>query len=79
MKTRIHVNRHHIRLNADGGDRPVFTAATYKATRRGHSIRIDGPCELVYHPDNPLKCGARAWIETQAEVHVFDRDGEEVE
>ena len=71
MKTVIHVNRHHIAANRkDGGARPVFTVKDYKQNRKGNRVSFDGPCEFVYSPDKPLKCGAVAWIETQAPVTV---------
>lgn len=72
MKTKIHVNQHNIKANrkAGNGDLPVLTAKTYKDNRYGHRIRVDGPCEIVYQPDNPLSCGAHVWIETEAEVLV---------
>ena len=69
MKTRIHVNQHHIKANAkDGGNRPVLTVKDYKQNRTCDRVVIHGPSELVYSPDKPLSCGARVWIETEAEV-----------
>jgi hypothetical protein len=73
MKKRIHVNQHHIKANAlDGGNRPVFTVKDYRRNRKGNRVVINGPSELVYQPDKPLACGARAWIETAAEVDVHE-------
>ena len=78
MKTKIHINQHHIRANLkDGGDRAVVTAKTYKDNRYGHTVEIDGPSRVVY-PARPLSCGARVWIETESPVRVFLRDGTEV-
>lgn len=68
MKKRIHINQHNIRANAKGANLPVVTVKTYKENIKCHSVRIDGPCELVYSPDKPLACGAKVWIETTAEV-----------
>lgn len=34
-------------------------------------VLVHGPSRIVYAPDNPLACGARVWIETQAEVEVL--------
>lgn len=69
MKKRIHVSQLNIRKNLKTGSRePVFTVVTSKWTRKGHSIRIDGPSELVYSPDKPLSCGARLWIETNEPI-----------
>ncbi len=73
MKKRIHVNGHNIRdNNRDGGDRPIITVKTYKENIYGHKVNINGPSSVVY-PKKPLKCGARVWIETEAEVVVITR------
>ena len=75
MIKRIHVNQHHVKANAkDGGRRPVFTVKTYNSNRKGNRVTIHGPSELVYRPDTPLGCGARAWIETTAEVDVHNNE-----
>jgi hypothetical protein len=70
MKTRIHVNQHHIRANAKGADLPVLTVKTYKENTKCNRVTIHGPSTVVYSPDNPLACGAKVWIETEAEVEV---------
>lgn len=45
--------------------------------RRGHDgqhplcaygLKIQGPCEIHYRPEQPLECGAHVWIETSAEI-----------
>ena len=69
MKKRIHVNQHHIKANAkDGGNRPVLTIKTYKSNQYAHEVQIQGPSRVVYRPHDPLSCGARVWIETDAEL-----------
>jgi len=72
MKTRIHVNQHHIRANNNGEDLPVLTIKDYKQNRKANSAKIikDGEvvCKVVYSPDKPLSCGAKVWIETDLEV-----------
>ena len=69
MKTRIHVNQHKIRSNAKTGDRePVLTVKTYKSNTYCKTVNINGPCKVVYSPDNPLPCGAKVWIETEEGV-----------
>jgi hypothetical protein len=69
MKTIVHVNQHIIRSNSKTGQRmPVLTVKTYKDNTYAHSVRIDGPCVVVYSPDKPLSCGAKVWIETQGNV-----------
>lgn len=70
MKTIIHVNQHNIKANAKGAALPVLTVKTYKDNRYANSVTINGPSRLVYSPDKPLSCGAKVWIETQAEVEL---------
>jgi hypothetical protein len=71
MKTIVHVNQHIIKANDKHGQRdPVLTVKTYKSNHYAHRVRIDGPCTVVYQPDCPLSCGARVWIETDANVEV---------
>ena len=70
MKTRIHVNQHNIRANAKGADLPVLTVKTYKENRKCNKVVVHGPSAVVYSPDKPLSCGAKVWIETEAEVTV---------
>jgi len=71
MKSRIHVNQHNIRKNKSCGlDEPVLTIKTYKSNTYAREIVIHGPSKLVYSPKKPLSCGARVWLETEAEVEV---------
>jgi hypothetical protein len=71
MKSRIHVNQHAIRANRkDGGHRPVISVKTYRSNRYAHGVVIHGPSRLVYRPDRPLPCGARLWLETDAQVEL---------
>lgn len=73
MKTIIHVNQHKIKANnknACGSREPVLTVKTYKSTTYANDVEIQGPSRLVYRPDKPLSCGARVWIETEANVVV---------
>jgi len=71
MKTRIHVNQHHIKANSkDGGNRPVITVKTYKSNLYGHEVVIHGESKVIYSPDKPLSCGAKVWIETDSEVTI---------
>ena len=73
MKTRIHVNQHIIKRNAETGARePVLTVKTYKSNTYCHSVAIHGPSKVVYQPDCPLHCGAKVWIETESKVEVTD-------
>jgi len=73
MKTIIHVNQHVIRKNLKNKENnPVLTVKTHKSNTYAHTVEIQGPSRVVYSPNKPLSCGARVWIETQAEV-VTDR------
>lgn len=59
-------------MNAkDGGDRHVYTIKQGDVVRYARSVNILGPCRLVYDGVQ-LKCGARAWIETDAEIELVD-------
>lgn len=69
MRKRIHVNQQVIARNRKtGACDPPITVKTYRSNQYASSVEIHGPCRLVYRPDKPLSCGARLWIETEAEV-----------
>jgi len=71
MKSRIHVNQHIIKRNAKTGERdPVITVKQGRNNTYAHSVEILGPSIMVYSPDKPLSCGAKVWIETDAEVVI---------
>lgn len=75
MKTIIHVNQHVIKKNVkESTNDPVLTVKTYKTNTYAHEalIKKDGEviARVVYSADKPLSCGARVWIETEAEVEV---------
>jgi hypothetical protein len=68
MSKIIHVNRQFIAKNAkDGGNRPVYTIKDNGKVTYAQQVGILGPSTLVYNGDQ-LSCGARAWIETDAEL-----------
>ena len=72
MKKRIHVNQHKIRSNKKNNlTEPVITVKTSKANNYGHEVEILGPSKIIYSPDKPLSCGAKVWIETEAEVNII--------
>ena len=72
MKTIIHVNQHAIRRNIKAETpEPVLTVKTYKTNTYAHEVLIKGQSRVVYSPHKPLSCGARVWIETEAEVEVI--------
>jgi len=69
MKKYIHINQHKIKSNHKNNKRePVITVKTYNSNTYGHQVHILGECKVVYSPDKPLSCGAKVWIETEAEV-----------
>jgi hypothetical protein len=69
MKSIIHVNQQVIARNRKtGSNDPPLIVRTYKGVEHAHTVEIKGPSKLVNSPHNPLSCGARVWIETQAEV-----------
>jgi|TARA_B110000240_G_C13153975_1_gene306503 hypothetical protein len=71
MKKKIHVNQHIIKRNAKTGEcEPVITVKTYKSNDYAHEVEILGPSKVIYSPDKPLPCGAKVWIETDAEVKI---------
>ena len=68
---RIHVNMHKVRANKkQGTNEPVLTIKESKSNTYCHEVDILGPSKLVYRPDKPLSCGARVWIETNAELKI---------
>ena len=68
----IHVNRQHIAMNAkDGGNRPVYTIKRAGNTRYGREVVIEGPSRMIYD-GRQLRCGARAWLETEASITIID-------
>ena len=72
MKKRIHVNQHKIRSNKKHNlNEPVITVKTSKSNNYGHEVEILGPSKIIYSPDKPLSCGAKVWIETEAEVNII--------
>ena len=77
MKTRIHVNQHHIRSNkAKGTDFPVITIKQGKTNTYCNEVEILGPSRIIYSGQGcdakPLmSCGARVVIETESEIKII--------
>lgn len=70
-KTIVHVNQHVIRANSKTGARnPVLTVKRGRSNVYAEAVEILGPSRIVYSPDCPLSCGAKVWLETEAEVVV---------
>ena len=71
MKKRIHVNQHVIRSNKKNNENnPMITVKTYQDNVYGNEVQILGESTVVYRPNKPLSCGAKVWIETDAEVVI---------
>jgi hypothetical protein len=68
---RIHINQHIIKRNAKTGNRePVIAVKEGRTNTYAHEVEILGPSKVVYSPDKPLSCGAKVWVETDAEVKI---------
>ncbi|MGB5971338.1 MAG: hypothetical protein WA865_07680 [Spirulinaceae cyanobacterium] len=50
----------------------VISVKHNQANHYGHEVDIYGPCRLTYSYDKAKYGGARLWIETYAEVEVFN-------
>lgn len=62
MKHIIHVHQQKIKK----GEAAIIDR-TYKGSTHHRRLFINGPCVIVHSP-TPDRCGARVWIETEAEV-----------
>ena len=62
MKHVIHVHQQKMRK----GEAAIIDR-TYKGTTHHRRVTIAGPSVIV-HSESPDRCGARVWIETEAEV-----------
>ena len=75
MIKKIHINQHNVRSNSKHNtDLPVMTVKTYKENIKGDTVQINGASTVVYKPEHPLSCGAKVWIETHAEVRVYNME-----
>jgi hypothetical protein len=78
MKTKIHVNQHHIRSNkAKGTDLPVITIKQGKTNTYCNEVEILGPSKIIYagvgcDTKALLGCGARVVIETESEIKIIN-------
>lgn len=71
---RIHVDKHIVAANRKHGrNDPAITVQTSKGSQKCYAVDIQGPSEVI-QSETPLKCGARVWIETKAEVEIFSKD-----
>ena len=68
---RIHVNMHKVKENKKHGtNEPVITIKEGKSNTYCHEVSILGESKVVYRPEKPLSCGAKVWIETNAELEI---------
>lgn len=68
----IHINRNIIQQNAKHGKQdPVVRVEENGVVTYCMEVEIKGPSRMVYRPDKPRKCGAKLWIETDAELELF--------
>ena len=65
----VSINKHIIAKNARHGTKePPISIRKTKSGKAKYvqSVKISGPCELIYSPDKPiLKCGARLVLITK--------------
>ena len=74
MKTIIHINKNLKQSNdKHGRSNPVCRVEVGDETLYGSRVDILGPSSMIYSPDKPRKCGAKLWIETDAEVIIHDK------
>lgn len=72
MKSIIHINKSVIQQNAKRSiPLPVCRVQQGNVTKYGMEVIINGPSRMVYRPDEPLKCGAKLWIETESEIEII--------
>ena len=65
----IHINQHIIKHNKKYGTNfPPCRVQEGIKSRYCMEVEIKGSSKMVYSSNNPLACGARVWIETNAEV-----------
>lgn len=71
----VHVNSNTIKSNVKWGERaPPLTVrkGRHEIIARAQEIRLetDPPVLIRYSPDEPLPCGARVWVETEAAASI---------
>ena len=68
----IHINRNIIQSNAKHGRKePVVRVEENGIVKYCMEVEILGPPRMIYRPDKPRPCGAKLWIETDAEVKMI--------
>lgn len=64
---RVHLDRSRIQRKHPG---PICTVQTSQGSLKAQEVVIHGPSRLIYRPEKPLSCGAKAWVETTARVEL---------
>jgi len=68
----IHVNINVIRRNKKNGENfPAVRIQEGTDIKYCREVKINGPSKMVYRPEKPLPCGAKVWIETEAELEIM--------
>lgn len=68
----IHINRNVIQRNAKRElEDPVVRIEENGKVIYCMEVDIKGPSRMIYRPDKPRPCGAKLWIETDADVEMI--------
>ena len=68
----LHINRNIIQQNVKHGrEEPVVRVEENGVVTYCMEVNIKGPSRMVYRPDKPRPCGAKLWIETDADVEMI--------
>ncbi len=62
MKKTIHVHQQLIKKGE-----PAIIVRSYRGSEHYSRVEIQGPSTMIHSPE-PDRCGARVWLETDAEV-----------
>lgn len=78
MRVTISINRHRLRSNQEtGAKEPVIRICSDSGAVHTREAHIKGESRVVYRPEGPQTCGARAWIETDSEVVPIEAQSSE--
>jgi len=74
MPYRIHINSNTLRSNKKHGTSkpPITIRKGNKVIGYVNALKILGESTVMYQPDNPLPCGAKVWIETEAPIEITE-------
>lgn len=73
LKYYININRHLVAKNRKNGmNEPVIRVSKgrYGRPTYARKVKLLGPSRVVYSTNSTLPCGARAWIETEADIKI---------